>query len=79
MLLVCNASPLIFLAKIDLIDVLPQLTENLTIPVGVYQEIKGQNDAACEKALQNPKPTDLDWRFHHSDPQDHGTPVPDWF
>jgi predicted nucleic acid-binding protein len=48
MLLVCNASPLIFLAKIDLIDVLPQITENLTIPVGVYQEIKGQNDAACK-------------------------------
>ena len=48
MLLVCNASPLIFLAKIDLIDVLPQLTENLKIPGGVYQEIKGQDDATSE-------------------------------
>jgi len=42
------SSPLIFLAKIDLIDVLPQIHENLRIPLGVYQEIKGQNDAAGE-------------------------------
>lgn len=48
MQLVCNASPLIFLAKIDLINVLPYLTEDLKIPIGVYHEIKDQNDAASE-------------------------------
>ena len=48
MQLVCNASPLIFLAKIDLIHLLPIITENLRIPIGVYHEIKGQNDAAAD-------------------------------
>jgi predicted nucleic acid-binding protein len=48
MRLVCNASPLIFLAKLDLIQLLPRLTEELIIPVGVYDEIKGQNDASSE-------------------------------
>lgn len=48
MQLVCNASPLIFLAKIDLIHVLPAMIENLKIPLGVYDEIKGHNDAASE-------------------------------
>jgi hypothetical protein len=48
MQLVCNASPLIFFAKIDLIDVLPKINGNLRIPFGVYQEINGQNDAACD-------------------------------
>ena len=48
MQLVCNASPLIFLAKIDLIHVLPTLAGNLRIPTGVYHEIKGQKDAASE-------------------------------
>ena len=33
---------MIFLAKIDLINVLPQFNEYLRIPYGVYQEIKGQ-------------------------------------
>ena len=55
MQLVCNASPLIFLAKIDLIHVLPQLTENLEIPIGVYHEIKGQNDMASEWVEKNKK------------------------
>ena len=36
MQLVCNASPLIFLAKIDLINVLPEITENLKIPTGFF-------------------------------------------
>lgn len=45
---VCNASPLIFMAKIDLIHELPKMTKNLIIPSGVYHEIKGQNDAASE-------------------------------
>jgi predicted nucleic acid-binding protein len=53
MQLVCNASPLIFLAKIDLIHVLPQLTQNLEIPIGVYHEIKGQNDMASEWIEKN--------------------------
>ena len=48
MQLVCNASPLIFLAKIDLLHVLPTLAGNLRIPTGVYHEIKGQKDAASE-------------------------------
>lgn len=46
--LVCNASPMIFLSKIDLVHVLPQINGKLSIPFGVYQEIKGQNDAASE-------------------------------
>jgi len=45
---VCNASPLIFLAKIDLIHVLPTMIKNLKIPLGVYHEMKGQGDAASE-------------------------------
>jgi predicted nucleic acid-binding protein len=48
MQLVCNASPLIFLAKIDLIHLLPTIAGSLRIPMGVYHEIKGQNDAASE-------------------------------
>lgn len=48
MQLVCNASPLIFLAKIDLIHLLPVITEKLRIPMGVYHEIKGQNDVAAD-------------------------------
>jgi len=48
MKLVCNASPLIFLAKIDLITVLPKIAGDLRIPAGVYHEIKGKNDAASE-------------------------------
>ena len=39
---VCNASPLIFLAKIDLIHVLPTMIKNLKIPLGVYHEMKGK-------------------------------------
>lgn len=54
MRLVCNASPLIFLAKIDLIQLLPRLTEELTIPSGVYHEIKSKKDAAA-KWLENYK------------------------
>jgi predicted nucleic acid-binding protein len=48
MQLVCNASPLIFLAKIDLIHVLPKIAGDFRVPIGVYHEIKGQNDAAAE-------------------------------
>jgi len=39
---------LIFLAKIDLIHVLPTMIKNLKIPLGVYHEMKGQGDAASE-------------------------------
>jgi predicted nucleic acid-binding protein len=53
MQLVCNASPLIFLAKIDLIHVLPKMCETLYVPVGVYHEIKGQNDVASQWIEQN--------------------------
>jgi len=48
MQLVCNASPLIFLAKIDLIHLLPTIAGDLWIPVGVYHEIKDQDDRASE-------------------------------
>lgn len=51
--LVCNASPLIFLAKIDLIHLLPRICENLTIPGGVYDEIMGQSDAASQWIEEN--------------------------
>ena len=53
MQLVCNASPLIFLAKIDLIHLMPNLAESLLIPIGVYHEIKGKNDAASEWVEEN--------------------------
>jgi predicted nucleic acid-binding protein len=53
MQLVCNASPLIFLAKIGLIDALPTIAGSLMIPMGVYHEIKGQNDAAAEWVEEN--------------------------
>lgn len=53
MQLVCNASPLIFLAKIDLIHLMPNLAENLQIPIGVYHEITGQNDVAAEWVEEN--------------------------
>ena len=55
MQIVCNASPLIFLAKIDLIHRLPAIAENLLIPMGVYHEIKGKNDAASEWVEENKK------------------------
>jgi len=53
MQIVCNASPLIFLAKIDLIHRLPEIAGNLLIPIGVYHEIKGKNDAASEWVEEN--------------------------
>jgi len=53
MQIICNASPLIFLAKIDLIHRLPAIAGNLRIPQGVYYEIKGKNDAASEWVEEN--------------------------
>jgi predicted nucleic acid-binding protein len=48
MQIVCNASPLIFLAKIDLIHLLPAIAGDLQIPSGVYHEIKYKGDAASD-------------------------------
>lgn len=46
MQIVCNASPVIFLAKIDLLHILPALSHKLIIPDGVYKEIlPGKDDA----------------------------------
>ncbi|MCG2591108.1 hypothetical protein [Rhodohalobacter sulfatireducens] len=55
--LVCNASLLIFLAKIDLIHLLPRISDNLIVPSGVYDEIVGQKDAASEWIEKNKKNT----------------------
>ncbi|MCF8371047.1 MAG: hypothetical protein K9H64_05450 [Bacteroidales bacterium] len=48
MKLVVNASPLIFLAKIDLIQVLPDIVDCLVIPKAVTKEIAKHKDKASQ-------------------------------
>lgn len=50
---VSNASPIIFLVKLDLIHILPRLSDKLIIPEGVYHEIKKGDDAAWEWVEKN--------------------------
>jgi predicted nucleic acid-binding protein len=53
MKLVLNASPLIFLAKIDMIDLLPEIAERCIIPFGVINEIKQHQDEVSWRFEQN--------------------------
>ncbi len=53
MKIVLNASPLIFLAKIKLIDLLPSFCEQLIIPEGVISEIQKHPDEASQWLKQN--------------------------
>ena len=46
MKLVVNASPLIILGKIGLIEVLPLMVDNLVIPMGVVSEVEKHKDDA---------------------------------
>ena len=46
MKIVVNASPVIFLAKIELIDKLSVLYDKVTIPEGVINEIQKHHDEA---------------------------------
>jgi len=46
MKLIINASPIIFLAKIDLIHYLPYLFEDIIIPTGVFNEVLAHEDEA---------------------------------
>ncbi len=43
---IINASPIIFLAKIELINYLPDLFEDIIIPKGVYNEVIAHDDQA---------------------------------
>jgi len=46
MKLVVNASPIIFLAKIEMIEYLPDLFEEIIIPTGVFNEVIAHDDEA---------------------------------
>ena len=48
MKLVLNASPLIFLVKIDLIKYLPVLFERIVVPEAVLNEISQHKDEVSE-------------------------------
>ncbi|MCF8351064.1 MAG: hypothetical protein K9H15_07835, partial [Bacteroidales bacterium] len=53
MKIVLNASPAIFLAKIELIDSLPLFCDQLIIPEGVINEIQKHHDEASQWLKQN--------------------------
>jgi|AntRauTorcE11898_2_1112593.scaffolds.fasta_scaffold10379_3 predicted nucleic acid-binding protein len=53
MKVLANASPLIFLAKIKLIDLLPSFCDQLIIPEGVISEIQKHPDEASQWLKQN--------------------------
>jgi predicted nucleic acid-binding protein len=53
--LVVNASPVIFLSKIEMIDYLPEMVEHLTIPQAVIHEIEQHRDEAFFWIKQNKK------------------------
>ncbi|MCA1758309.1 MAG: DUF3368 domain-containing protein [Bacteroidales bacterium] len=53
--LVVNASPVIFLSKIGMIDYLPELVEQLAIPHAVIHEIEQHRDEAFFWIKQNRK------------------------
>lgn len=53
MKILANASPLIFLAKIKLIDLLPLFCDQLIIPGGVISEIQNHPDEASQWLKQN--------------------------
>lgn len=43
---IINASPIIFLAKIEMIEYLPDLFEEIIIPTGVFNEVIAHDDEA---------------------------------
>ncbi len=51
--LVINASPLIFLTKVGLIEVLPLIMDSLVIPKGVVSEIEKYKDDASKWTSKN--------------------------
>jgi predicted nucleic acid-binding protein len=53
MKLVLNASPLIFLAKINMIELMPGIAEKCIIPIGVMNEINQHQDEASGWLEQN--------------------------
>lgn len=55
MKLVINASPIIFLAKIELIDILPEIVDQVVIPRAVIHEIEKHNDEASIWIKRNKK------------------------
>lgn len=55
MKLVLNASPLIFLAKVGLIEVLPLMVDKLIVPKGVIAEIEKYKDDASMWVSKNKK------------------------
>jgi predicted nucleic acid-binding protein len=53
---VCNSSPLILLAKIHQLDLLPRLYQEVVVPVSVLEEIRakpGEEAGQIEAMLQN--------------------------
>ena len=55
MKLVVNASPIIFLSKIELIDYLPEMVGQLVIPRAVIYEIERYKDEASRWIKHNKK------------------------
>ena len=53
--LVINASPLIFLSKIEIIQCLPEIIDNLVIPKAVISEVEKHKDEAHEWLKTNKK------------------------
>jgi len=53
--LVINASPLIFLSKIEIIHCLPEIIDNLVIPKAVVSEVEKHKDEAYEWLKTNKK------------------------
>ncbi len=53
MKLVINASPLIFLTKVGLIEILPLMSDSLVIPKGVVSEIEKHKDDASAWTSKN--------------------------
>lgn len=60
---VVNASPIIFLAKIGYVHLLPELCPHLVIPAGVASEIQcgEENDPAKEWVTQLAKKISMFW------------------
>lgn len=53
MVVVADSSPLILLAKLDLLELLPQLYEEICIPKAVYDEVvEDGDDRAGAAAVQ---------------------------
>ena len=68
---IVNSTPLIALCKIDRLELLRDLYEEITIPEAVFHEVTAKNDGAKRKLLENgawihvqPVSSDIDRRMY---------------